>query len=328
MQLLSDANCGPGERVLLGLLPLFHGYGIGTFTSTLAAGCGKIVLLPKFEGLSFLKTIQDHRVTVAFLVPPLMVFLAKHPVVDKFDISSLRQIFYGAAPLSKETEQAVKDRLKNPQLGIKQGYGMTELTIVITNQVNIIKQGSIGELNAGAFGKVIDENGKALGPNQQGELCFKGKRWLMMGYINDKAATDAMIDKDGWLHTGDIGYFDEDLQFYIVDRIKELIKWKAFQVPPAEIEALLLTNKHIRDCGVIGIPDESAGELAVAFVVRDDSGITEADVIKFVADKSSPAKRLHGGVIFVDEIPKNPSGKILRRVLREWYKQRELKPKL
>lgn len=296
----------------------------------------------------FLRSIQDFSCNVLFAVPPLMVFLAKDEIVDHFDISSLRLILSGAAPLSKEVEDFVRNRLKNPKLVIKQGYGMTELTVGVLVQKDIIKPGSVGDLNAGVYGKVVDEAGVALGPYKRGELCFKGSV-LMMGYINDKAATSATIDKDGWLHTGDVGYYDDDLQFFIVDRIKELIKWKGFQVPPAgellfnqvlevllsynlisfsEIEALLLTNEKIKDCGVIGKPDDIAGELPLAFVVKDDPSLTESDVIEFVADRASYAKRLHGGVIFVDEVPKNPSGKILRRELRDFLKLHELKSKL
>jgi 4-coumarate--CoA ligase len=193
---------------------------------------GKIILLPKFEEKTFLRCIQDYRCTATFLVPPLMVFLAKNDIVDKYDISSLIFMVCGAAPLSKETEQAVMDRLKNPKLKIVQGYGMTELTVGVLSQKDILKPGSVGDANAGVYAKVVDKSGKTLGPHKRGELCFKGS-CLMIGYVGDEQATKATIDSEGWLHTGDVGYYDEDLQFFIVDRIKELIKWKGFQVPPA-----------------------------------------------------------------------------------------------
>lgn len=205
---------------------------------------------------------------------------------------------------------------------IRQGYGLSEstLSLLVQNDKHA-KPGSVGGLKPGLWAKVIDtETGVPLGPNQRGELCFKGD-CIMKGYIGDKKST-ATIIKDGWLHTGDIGYFDEDFEFYIVDRIKELIKYKAFQVPPAEIEALLLTHPKIKDAAVIGKPDESAGELPLAFVVKQAGvELTADEVIKFVADNASPAKRLRGGVRFIDDIPKNPSGKILRRLLRETLKQ-------
>lgn len=230
--MLNGANCGTSERVILGLLPLFHVFGSGVMTCSMAAALGKIVLLPKFEEKTFLKTIQDYRCTVAFLVPPLLVFLAKNENVDKYDLSSLRYIMSGAAPLSRTMEQSVMDRLRNPHLVLKQSYGMTELSFCIAVQKELVKPGSIGDINPGVLSKVVDENGKTLGPFEPGELCFKGSS-VMMGYINDKAATSATIDEDGWLHSGDVGYYDQDLQYFIVDRIKELIKWKAYQVPPA-----------------------------------------------------------------------------------------------
>lgn len=158
-----------------------------------------------------------------------MVFLAKNPMVADYDLSHVKLIICGAAPLSKELEQAVYGRLKIPNLQIRQGYGMSELTLAVLLQKKITKPGSVGDLIAGSYGKVIDEDGKALGPNKKGELCFKGNQ-LMIGYVNDENATAATIDKEGWLHTGDVGYYDEDKQFFIVDRIKELIKWKGFQV--------------------------------------------------------------------------------------------------
>ena len=248
-------------------------------------------------------------------------------MIDGYDLSCIRVIICGAAPLSKEIEQTVYERLGNPKMKIRQGYGMSEMSLAVLLQKNIFKPGSVGDVNEGSIVKVIDENGKSLGPNQRGELCFKGNQ-LMIGYIGDDKATKDTIDKDGWLHTGDIGYYDSDKQFYIVDRIKELIKWKGFQVPPAEIEALLLTNRKIRDAAVIGIPDDAVGELPLAFVVKADDSLTEEEVIQFIAKNASPAKKLHGGVRFVKEIPKNPSGKILRRELREFVKQSNLKSKL
>jgi acyl-CoA synthetase (AMP-forming)/AMP-acid ligase II len=193
---------------------------------------------------------------------------------------------------------------------------MSETTYGILGSLAIVKPGSVGEAIKGVYAKVIDENGKTLGLHKSGELCFKGDR-IMKGYINDPKATSESIDKDGWLHSGDIGYYDEDRQFFIVDRLKELIKYKAFQVAPAEIEALLLSNPKVKDCGVIGIPDEESGELPLAFVVKQPGAtLTEGEVKKFIEENASKPKWLRGGVKFIDQIPKNPSGKILRRELR------------
>ena len=324
---LQFSNIKNEEKVILGLVPWFHAFGLTTLVGIMASASGRIVLLPKFEEGLFLSCVENYKCNVMFLVPPLMVFLAKHPMIDGYDMSSMRIVICGAAPLSKDLEKAVYDRLKNPKLTIRQGYGMSELSLSVLLQKSIFKPGSVGEVIEGSVAKVIDENGKSLGPNQRGELCFKGNQ-LMLGYIGDEKATKDTIDKEGWLHTGDVGFYDEDKQFFIVDRIKELIKWKGYQVPPAEIEGLLLTHSKIKDAAVIGIPDDFAGELPLAFVVKADESLTEDEVIEFVAKTASPAKRLHGGVRFVDEIPKNPSGKILRRELRELIKALNLKAKL
>lgn len=249
-----------------------------------------------------------------------MIFLAKSPLVAKYDLTSLRILICGAAPLTKELEESVLRRLNN--VIIRQGYGMTEGVFAYTLQTdNHHNPGSVGTLFSGLSGRIIDvETGRNVGPYEHGELLFKG-RCIMKGYVDDPKATEQTIDMDGWLHTGDIGYYDDSGEYYIVDRLKELIKYKGFQVPPAELEGLLLQNALIRDCGVIGVADEDAGELPLAFVVKQDNAtLTEQDVIDFIAKRTSPAKRLRGGVIFVDKIPKNSSGKILRRELRELFK--------
>lgn len=253
-----------------------------------------------------------------------MVLLAKSDKLNDFDLSSLKDISCGAAALSKEIEDQVRRRFQG-KVAIRQAYGMSETTLGVIGSIEKIKPGSVGEVFKGMYAKVVDENGTSLGPNKPGELCFKGNK-VMKGYINDPKATNDTIDKDGWLHSGDIAYFDEDKQFYIVDRLKELIKYKAFQVPPAEIEGLLLSNPKIKDCGVIGILDDDSGELPFAFVVKQPGAVmSERDVQNYVAENSSKAKWLRGGVRFIEEIPKNPSGKILRRELRMLYKSPQAK---
>ncbi|KAH8312644.1 hypothetical protein KR044_011858 [Drosophila immigrans] len=307
------------EISLLTVIPWFHAFGCLTLITTATMGT-RLVYLPKFEENLFLSAIEKYRVMMAFMVPPLMVFLAKHPIVDKYDLSSLMVLLCGAAPLSRETEDQIKERIGVPF--IRQGYGLSESTLSVLVQTDdFCKPGSVGVLKVGIYAKVVDpDTGKLLGANERGELCFKGDG-IMKGYIGDTKSTQTAI-KDGWLHTGDIGYYDNEFEFFIVDRIKELIKYKGFQVPPAEIEALLLTNEKIKDAAVIGRPDEEAGELPMAFVVKQaNAQLSEDDVITFVHERASPAKRIRGGVIFVDEIPKNPSGKILRRVLREMLKK-------
>lgn len=199
---------------------------------------------------------------------------------------------------------------------------MTESTVGVIRQNDLFnKPGSVGKVLSGTQVKVVDtETGRAVGPFEKGEICFKGD-CIMKGYIGNKAATDETI-KNGWLHSGDIGYYDNDLEFFIVDRLKELIKYKGFQVAPAELEALLLQHPKIKDAAVIGKPDLEAGELPMAFVVRQQfaKNLSEQEVMDFVAKNVSSAKKLRGGVVFIDGVPKNPSGKILRRLLRDMLK--------
>ena len=257
--------------------------------------------------------------------PPVILFLAKTPLLSDYDLSSLKLIFSGAAPLTKELEEEVKKRF-NDDIIVVQAYGQTEATLgVLYSDIATAKPGSVGQLVKGTYGKVVDSNGNSLGSNKVGELCFKGP-FIMKGYIDNPDATAITIDKDGWLHSGDLGYYDEDNQFFIVDRLKELIKYKGYQVPPAELEGLLISHPKIKDAGVIGIPDEIAGELPFAFIVkREGCDLTEQEVKDFVVKTASNPKWLRGGVKFIDEIPKNITGKILRLELKEYYKNMSAK---
>lgn len=312
------------NSVVLNLLPYFHAYSFTTLLVGLIVGA-KGVILARFDEKVFLHTIEKYRIETLTLVPPLMVFLAKHPLVDRYDLSSVKIIWCGAASLSEEIQKAVAKRLNVPN--IKQGYGLTETTLaVLLSPPSNSKYGSVGMVAPNTLAKVIPldepDSGKTLGPNCKGELCFKGDL-IMKGYRDDKKSTESIIDKDGWLHTGDIGYYDEDGFFYIVDRLKELIKYKGYQVPPAELEAILLTCSGVKDAAVVGLPNEAAGELPCAFVVKQErSKLTEDDIIKYVNERVSSHKKLRGGVIFVRDIPKNASGKILRRVLRDKLKSK------
>ncbi|KAG4067360.1 hypothetical protein HA402_000351 [Bradysia odoriphaga] len=314
--LLEDEHVS--HPIYMGIIPWFHAFGSHSLVGIMI-NKATLVFLPKFEEVSFLRCIETYKTNTMFMVPPLMVFLAKSPVVSEYDTSSIKVIWCGAAPLSKEVEDAVKCRIGLPI--VRQGYGMTEGTLTFTGQTDLNhKSGSVGPLRTGVWGRVVDvDTGENLKAFEKGELLFKGS-CLMKGYIGDVKATKNTIDENGWIHTGDIGYYDNDGELFVVDRLKELIKYNGFQVPPAEIEALLLQHPDVRDAGVIGILDEKVGELPFAFVVKQQpSDVTEKDIIEFVAERSSPAKRLHGGVKFVKEIPKNPSGKILRRELRNLY---------
>lgn len=317
-----------GTIVVWSVAPWFHSMGFFSMVLNSCSRDATFVFLPKFEEETFLRCVQDYKISTIVVVPPIMVFLAKSPLVDKYDLSSLRSITCGAAALSREIEDQVRERFSKKyevDLLIRQAYGMSETSLGTLSATYTIKPGSVGEPVPGIYCKVIDENGKSLGPNERGELCFKGDR-IMKGYVGDSVATNNTIDKDGWLHSGDIAYYDEDKQFYIVDRLKELIKYNANQVPPAEIEALLLSNPKVKDCGVIGIPDEKAGELPFAYVVKQDGvDLTEGEIIQFVADNASKVKWLRGGARLIDEIPRNPTGKLLRREMREMHKNSKSK---
>lgn len=303
---------------LLGLLPFYHGYGFALLSIAIARG-DQVIVFPRFEEELFLRAVQDYKIATLYVVPPLMVFLAKHPVVEKYDLSHVQTIICGAAPLSKDTQNAVSKRIGVKD--IRQGYGMTETSVLATSieehQAQRVKMGSSGRVVKGMMAKVVDvETGKSLPRNKEGEICFKG-HMIMKGYRNNKKATLETVDKDGWLHTGDIGYFDDEGDIFVVDRIKELIKYKGFQVAPAELEAVLYTNKAVRDACVVGKKDEISGEIPVAFVVlQPNVKITEKELVDYVNGRVSAQKKLRGGIKFVPEIPRNPSGKLLRRLLR------------
>ncbi len=253
--------------------------------------------------------------TLSHIVPPIVLKLARDPVVDNFDVSSLKMMFSGAAPLGPELSRECMERLS---CGIRQGYGMTETSPVTHSSpadAAKMKLGSVGTAAPNSECKLLDPaTGEELGPNQEGELCVRGPQ-VMKGYLNNPEATARTIDGDNWLHTGDIGYADADGHFFIVDRVKELIKYKGFQVAPAELEAVLLTHPAVADAAVIPCRDDEAGEVPKAFVVTKLE--TSADAImEFVATRVAPHKKIRE-VEFIDQIPKSLSGKILRRDLIE-----------
>jgi acyl-CoA synthetase (AMP-forming)/AMP-acid ligase II len=263
----------------------------------------------------FLELIQKHRVTRANLVPPIMLGLAKHPAVDKYDLSSLKEVLSGAAPLGEDLAEAVVRRLG---CNVLQGYGLTEtspVTHVCPNFPGMIKRASVGPPLPNTEVMVVDTmTNEPLGPNQQGEIWMRGPQ-VMKGYLNNPDATAATLDEAGWLHTGDIGYADDDGYFYIVDRVKELIKYKGFQVAPAELEALLLSHPAIADAAVVPSPDEEAGEVPKAFLVLKGE-VTAEEIMAWVAERVAPHKKIRR-VEFVNQVPKSLSGKILRRILVE-----------
>jgi len=274
-----------------------------------------IVTMPRFDLEQFLRMHQDHHITRSFVAPPIVVALAKHPMVDQFDLSSLQQIFSGAAPLSAELGLEAGARLG---CEVVQGYGMTELSPVShMTPVGRGRSGSCGVTAPNTETMVVDPaSGRSLDAGVDGEVWVRGPQ-VMKGYLNNPSATAATIDADGWLHTGDIGHVDADGYLCVVDRLKELIKYKGFQVPPAELEALLLTHPAVADAAVIGLADDEAGEIPVAYVaLKAGAHSTEDEIAAFVAGQVAHYKQLRR-VTFIDSVPKSASGKILRRVLRD-----------
>ena len=313
--LQSGASLGmEDDDVVIGVLPFFHIYGMTVIMNMGLHSGVTTVTMPRFDLEQFLSIIQDHEVTRAYVVPPIALALAKHPLVDEYDVSSLTLVLSGAAPLGAELEKACQERLGCP---VVQGYGMTETSPVShTAPRGQHKPGTIGPVLPNMECRIVDtETGEDAEEGGRGELWMRGPN-IMKGYLNNEEATRETIDDDGWLHTGDVAVVDSDGYFSIVDRVKELIKYKGFQVAPAELEALLLTHPGCADAAVIPVPDEEAGEIPKAFLVLKDEQTTPEDVQRFVAERVSTYKQIRA-VEVVDEIPKSASGKILRRVLRD-----------
>ena len=307
---LEDAFAIEPDDVMIGVLPFFHIYGQTVIMNLGLRNGTTVVTMPRFDLEQFLGLISEHRVTLGWVVPPIALALAKHPAIDDADLSSLRLVMSGAAPLGAELSEAVASRIDVPTI---QGYGMTEtspVTHVSPIEPERIKGGTIGLPVPGTESRLVDPESGEEGT--RGELWIRGPQ-VMAGYLNNEEATANTIDDDGWLHTGDIAEVDDDGYYAIVDRLKELIKYKGFQVPPAELEAILIAHPAVADCAVIGVPDEEAGELPKAFVVVSDE-VSDEEIMEFVAEKVSPQKKVRI-VERIEAIPKSASGKILRREL-------------
>ena len=303
------------EDTLIGVLPFFHIYGMVVIMNQGLRAGATIVTMPRFDLDQFLGLIPEHDVTRIYVVPPIALALAKHPAVDAHDLSSVEVTMSGAAPLGAELADRVAERIG---CKVVQGYGLTETSPVthVIRPDGVNKPGSIGPPLASTECRLVDpETGQDVGEGERGELWIRGPQ-VMKGYLNNSEATAATVDEDGWLHTGDIAVVDADGFFTIVDRLKELIKFKGFQVAPAELEALIINHPRVADVAVIGVPDEEAGELPKAFVVAGDDELDHDELMEWVAGQVSPQKRVRL-VETIDAIPKSPSGKILRRELKE-----------
>lgn len=303
------------DEVAFAVLPFFHIYGMQILMNYVISVGATVVTVPRFDLVQMLELTQTHKITRLYLVPPIIVALAKHPVVDKYDLSSVKEIFSGAAPLSGDLAEAAARRIG---CEIGQGYGMTELSPV-THAIapGEYRPASVGTLVANTSMRLVDaDNGNDVATGESGEVWIAGPQ-IMKGYLNNDEATAATIDNDGWLHTGDIGKVDADGHLYIVDRLKELIKYKGFQVAPAELEAVLINHPGVADVAVIGVADEEAGEVPKAFIVRAPGTEVTTEALKaLIIEKLAKYKQLEQ-VAFIDAIPKSASGKILRRELRD-----------
>ncbi|KAJ5182630.1 Acyl-CoA ligase inpC [Penicillium capsulatum] len=316
------------SQVALGLLPQSHIYSLVVICHAGAYRGDQTVILPKFELKTYLAAIQNFKITGLFLVPPIIInMLRSHDVCSKYDLSSVTSLFTGAAPLGMET--AADFQKLYPNVAVRQGYGLTETsTVVCSTHPDDIFLGSSGCLIPGFEAKIVTpENKEITNYDTPGELVVRSPS-VVLGYLNNEKATKETFE-DGWMRTGDeavvrVGPKGTE-HIFIVDRIKELIKVKGLQVAPAELEAHLLTHPAVSDCAVIAVPDEAAGEVPKAIVVKTASAGSDKDaeqsIKKFVEEHKARHKWLKGGVRFVDAVPKSPSGKILRRLLRDQEKE-------
>jgi acyl-CoA synthetase (AMP-forming)/AMP-acid ligase II len=319
-QLSPALAVGPGDRILA-VLPFFHIYGLTALMNGPLRNGATVVVLPRFDLETFLAAIQNHRITGLYVAPPIVLALAKHPLVTQYDLSTLRYIISAAAPLDAKLAEACSQRLNLPPVG--QAYGMTELSpgthVVPLAAMRHAPPGTVGRLVASTEMRIVslDDPGKDVGVGEDGEILIRGPQ-VMKGYLGRPDATAAMIDADGWLHTGDVGHTDADGWLFVVDRVKELIKYKGFQVAPAELEALLLTHPGIADAAVIGVYNDDGNEVPHAYVVRGPTAtdLSEGEVMMYVAERVAPYKRVRQ-VTFIEGVPRAASGKILRRRLRE-----------
>jgi acyl-CoA synthetase (AMP-forming)/AMP-acid ligase II len=312
-QTLALLDFQPGETTVA-FLPFFHIYGMNVLMNSFLAGGAGLVTLPRFDLEAVLRHIQTHRVQKLLIAPPVAIALAKHPMVDQFDLSSLQIVVSAAAPLGAEVAETVSRRIG---CRVIQGYGMTELS-PLSHAVphRSPRPGAVGISAPSTLTRIVSPaTGRDCGHGEEGEVWVQGPQ-VMIGYHNQPDATASTM-ADGWLKTGDLGVVDGDGYLFIRDRLKELIKVKGFQVAPAEVEALLLGIPGISDAAVIGVPDDEAGELPMAFVVRTPGSDLTAEAIRAGLRDYLVSYKVPQRVEFIDAIPKSAAGKILRRLLRD-----------
>lgn len=321
VQSILEVDCTKEQEVLPCVLPFFHIYGLTVIMlSKFGQGC-KLVTLPQFKPEDLMKALYEYKGTLLNLVPPIALFMINHPKVTQETCPKLRLVMSGAAPIGLTDVE--RFRQKFPKSKFLQGYGMTESSpVALLTPEDNTRYASTGCLTSNAEAKIVPLDGgdrKGLGPNETGELCIRGPQ-VMAGYLNNEEATRDTFYPRGWLRTGDVAHYDEDGFFYITDRMKELIKVKGFQVPPAELEAILRDHPKILEAAVFGIPHPINGEAPRALVVlRENMEATEEEIFNYVAERVAHYKKLEGGIVFDKEVPKNPTGKILRKVLKDKY---------
>uniref|UniRef100_A0A1J3CCC4 4-coumarate--CoA ligase-like 4 n=1 Tax=Noccaea caerulescens TaxID=107243 RepID=A0A1J3CCC4_NOCCA len=305
-------------EIFICTVPMFHTFGLLSFAMATVALGSTVVILRRFELNEMMEAVEKYRATALALAPPVLVAMINGAdlIKAKYDLSSLKMVRCGGAPLSKEATEGFLE--KYPTVDILQAYALTESNGAgaFTDTVEDSRRyGTSGTLTSDVKARIVDPNtGRVMGVNHTGELWLKGPS-ITKGYFRNEEATKETITKEGWLKTGDLCYIDDDGFVFVVDRLKELIKYKGYQVPPAELEALLITHPDILDAAVIPFPDREAGEYPMAYVTRKpESNLSEKQVIDFVSKQVAPYKKIRK-VAFINSIPKTASGKTLRRDL-------------
>ncbi|CAG8446414.1 12062_t:CDS:10 [Acaulospora morrowiae] len=321
--IIADCNLGP-HSIIMCVTQFYQGYALFNIIHCALIHGATAIIHSSFSIETFCESIQKYKINHIYAVPPTILKLVNDPLVQQFDLSSVNVVISAAASLSDKLERKFYEMFKIP---IWQTYGLTETSSVLRHSPNTSKNsvpGSIGFLLPNMKAKILSEDGRELGYNESGELWVHGPN-VMKGYLNNKEDTDAVFDKDGFFNTGDIVSVDEQGNYFIVDRKKELINYKGFQVSPSELESILLTHDAVSDAAVIGYySEEEASEIPIAYITikneYEQSQTLAAKIKSFVGEKVVPQKKLRGGIFFIDKIPKNTSGKILRRVLKEKLK--------